>query len=122
MILILLNERSSLWQYHNWILQYDGQGGYVFTKLNPDHRLALQEEKIKLEFELIEIPKLENRLKDLKLIENDSENTHSPSAIGGIFQSIMHSLKVKRNKSVGQLYQQNEDIVRGGSSVRKFAN
>jgi ATP-binding cassette subfamily D (ALD) long-chain fatty acid import protein len=43
--LMTVSHRASLWKYHNFILQYDGQGGYVFTKLDAERRLQLQEEK-----------------------------------------------------------------------------
>ncbi|KAI8818747.1 ABC transporter transmembrane region 2-domain-containing protein [Fimicolochytrium jonesii] len=64
--LITVSHRPSLWKYHNWILQYDGQGGYVFTKLDAERRLALQEEKNLLEQRLIEVPKTEKRLRELR--------------------------------------------------------
>ncbi|KAI8902066.1 ABC transporter transmembrane region 2-domain-containing protein [Globomyces pollinis-pini] len=64
--LITVSHRPSLWEYHNWILQYDGQGGYVFTRLDAKKRLALQEEKNDIEQKLIEAPKIEKRLAELR--------------------------------------------------------
>ncbi|KAJ1556807.1 hypothetical protein HK405_003814, partial [Cladochytrium tenue] len=66
--LITVSHRPSLWQYHNWILQYDGEGGYVFTPLDAERRLALQEEKNSIEQRLIEAPKLERRLHELRAL------------------------------------------------------
>lgn len=63
--LMTVSHRPSLWKYHNYILQYDGQGGYVFTELNPEERLALQEEKTTVEHSLTEMPKLKSRLQEL---------------------------------------------------------
>ncbi|KAI9298270.1 ATP-binding cassette sub-family D protein-like protein member 1 [Neoconidiobolus thromboides FSU 785] len=68
---LTVSHRPSLWKYHNYILQYDGQGGYVFTELDAEKRLALQEEKQNLEHKLIEVPKLEARLKELEAIEEE---------------------------------------------------
>ncbi|CAO3696731.1 unnamed protein product [Rhizopus microsporus] len=63
--LLTVSHRPSLWKYHNFILQYDGQGGYVFTKLDAEKRLALQEEKNMIEQKLQEIPKLQARMHEL---------------------------------------------------------
>ncbi|RUS17282.1 ABC transporter transmembrane region 2-domain-containing protein [Endogone sp. FLAS-F59071] len=68
--LLTVSHRPSLWKYHNYILQYDGQGGYVFTKLDAEKRLALQEEKTSIEQKLQEMPKLEARLNELKAFKN----------------------------------------------------
>ena len=64
--LLTVSHRSSLWGYHNWILQFDGQGGYVFTRLDAKKRLAVQEEKNVIEQKLVEVPKVEKRLEELK--------------------------------------------------------
>lgn len=41
--LMTVSHRRSLWKYHNKILQFDGQGHYIFTKLDAERRLALEE-------------------------------------------------------------------------------
>ena len=41
--LMTVSHRRSLWQYHNNILQFDGQGHYIFTKLDAERRLELEE-------------------------------------------------------------------------------
>lgn len=66
--LLTVSHRPSLWQYHNVILQYDGQGGYVFTKLDAEKRLALQEEKQSIETKLAEVPKFRARLAELRVL------------------------------------------------------
>ncbi|KAJ6574626.1 ABC transporter transmembrane region 2-domain-containing protein [Mycena capillaripes] len=53
--LLTVSHRPSLWQWHALILQYNGTGGYVFTKLDAEKRLALQEEKQALEAKLLEV-------------------------------------------------------------------
>ena len=69
--LLTVSHRPSLWRYHNYILQYDGQGGYVFTELDAEKRLALQEEKTKLETLLMEEESCLARLKELHEAEKD---------------------------------------------------
>jgi ATP-binding cassette subfamily D (ALD) long-chain fatty acid import protein len=41
--LMTVSHRRSLWKYHNYILQFDGMGGYVFAELDAEKRLALEE-------------------------------------------------------------------------------
>lgn len=69
--LLTVSHRPSLWQYHHLILQYDGQGGYVFTELDAEKRLALQEEKQLLEQKLLAVPKMKQRLAELKALRED---------------------------------------------------
>ncbi|KIK71371.1 hypothetical protein GYMLUDRAFT_186063 [Collybiopsis luxurians FD-317 M1] len=64
--LLTVSHRPSLWKYHAMILHYDGQGGYVFTKLDAEKRLALQTEKQALETKLSEVPRMKARLAELK--------------------------------------------------------
>ena len=41
--LMTVSHRRSLWKYHSKILQFDGQGNYIFTKLDAERRLKLEE-------------------------------------------------------------------------------
>jgi len=66
--LLTVSHRPSLWKYHALILHYDGQGGYVFTELDAEKRLALQEEKQGLEAKLLDVPKMKARLAELKTL------------------------------------------------------
>ncbi|KIM29018.1 hypothetical protein M408DRAFT_329057 [Serendipita vermifera MAFF 305830] len=66
--LLTVSHRPSLWKYHHTILQYDGQGGYVFTELDAEKRLALQEEKQALEAKLLEVNNMKERLAELKAL------------------------------------------------------
>ncbi|EPZ34130.1 ABC transporter domain-containing protein [Rozella allomycis CSF55] len=85
--LMTVSHRPSLWKFHNFILQFDGQGGYVFGKLDASKRLALQEEKIKIEHQLSEMKKLEAKLVEL-------EKTRG-------------AMKIKRNESYSKLLNPN---------------
>jgi ATP-binding cassette subfamily D (ALD) long-chain fatty acid import protein len=63
--LMTVSHRRSLWKYHSRILQFDGQGNYVFTKLDADRRLKLEDEKEELEVLLRQVPELERRVAEL---------------------------------------------------------
>jgi ATP-binding cassette subfamily D (ALD) long-chain fatty acid import protein len=41
--LMTVSHRRSLWKYHKTILQFDGQGHYIFTQLDAEKRLQLEE-------------------------------------------------------------------------------
>ena len=91
--LMTVSHRRSLWKYHKKILQFDGQGGYVFTDLDWERRMKLEEygilpfpfpyqslrlyanpilqfysEKDELELQLRAVPELERRVAELTAI------------------------------------------------------
>lgn len=66
--LLTVSHRRSLWKYHTHILQFDGQGNYVFTKLDAERRLRLEDEREELEMKLRQVPELERRLEELTTV------------------------------------------------------
>lgn len=63
--LMTVSHRRSLWKYHSRILQFDGQGNYVFTRLDADRRLKLEDEKEDLDVLLRQVPEIERRIAEL---------------------------------------------------------
>lgn len=63
--LMTVSHRRSLWKYHTHILQFDGQGNYIFTKLDAEKRLKLEDEKEDLDIKLRQVPELERRMAEL---------------------------------------------------------
>lgn len=63
--LMTVSHRRSLWKYHSRILQFDGQGNYVFTRLDAEKRLQLEDEKEDLEVLLRQVPEIERRIQEL---------------------------------------------------------
>lgn len=63
--MMTVSHRRSLWKYHTHLLQFDGQGRYVFTRLDADRRLRLEEEKEDLELMLRGVPEIERRVREL---------------------------------------------------------
>ncbi|EME49183.1 hypothetical protein DOTSEDRAFT_68051 [Dothistroma septosporum NZE10] len=64
--LMTVSHRRSLWRYHGWILQFDGQGGYVFTRLDAEARLQLEDEKDELDLQLRAVSEWEARIAELE--------------------------------------------------------
>lgn len=63
--LMTVSHRRSLWKYHSRILQFDGQGKYIFTKLDAERRLKLEDEREELEVMLRQVPEIERRIEEL---------------------------------------------------------
>lgn len=63
--LMTVSHRRSLWRYHDFILQFDGQGGYVFTRLDAERRARLEDEREVLEAKLRGVEGMERRVREL---------------------------------------------------------
>nr|QNH67959.1 ATP-binding cassette transporter subfamily D member 2 [Brachionus plicatilis] len=72
--LLTIAHRYTLWQYHNYILQFDGIGNWKFEELNNnlDNRLNLKQEKDKLEKMLLTVASSKDRLQELCNILGES--------------------------------------------------
>lgn len=68
--LLSVSHRTSLWKYHDLILQFDGQGGYLFGDLDPEERLKIEEESRQLDAYIRSVPDMEERLAMLKASVN----------------------------------------------------
>ncbi|PLN77611.1 peroxisomal long-chain acyl-CoA transporter, ABC superfamily [Aspergillus taichungensis] len=63
--LMTVSHRRSLWKYHKMILQFDGEGSYIFTGLDWERRLKLEDEKDELDLHLRAVPELRRRVEEL---------------------------------------------------------
>lgn len=72
--------RPALWHFHNRLLKLDGKGGYFFGVLDAERRLKFEEERLKLEKNLRDVPVLRDRLEELKKVSRSQhiryENSH----------------------------------------------
>lgn len=64
--LMTVSHRRSLWKYHKKILQFDGQGGYIFSELDAEKRIKLEDEKEELDALLRGVDGWKARIKELE--------------------------------------------------------
>ncbi|EGV64628.1 ATP-binding cassette long-chain fatty acid transporter pxa2 [Yamadazyma tenuis] len=78
--LLSVAHRPALWHFHNYLLKFDGKGGYFFGELDAEKRLKIEEERLKLEKSLRDVSTLRDRLQELKRVSNAQhikyENSH----------------------------------------------
>jgi len=75
--LLTVSHRPSLWKFHDFVLQFDGQGGIQFTDLDANHRMSLEQERANLLKKLEDVPSIQSRFNELsKLLDanNKTEN------------------------------------------------
>lgn len=68
--LLSVAHRPALWHFHNYLLKFDGKGGYFFGKLDATKRLKFEEERLMLEKNLRDVPYLKERLQELKKVSS----------------------------------------------------
>lgn len=68
--LLSVAHRPALWHFHNYLLKFDGKGGYFFGELDAHKRLKIEEERLQLEKSLRDVSNLRDRLQELKRVSN----------------------------------------------------
>ncbi|KAJ9658697.1 ATP-binding cassette long-chain fatty acid transporter pxa2 [Neophaeococcomyces mojaviensis] len=64
--LMTVSHRRSLWRYHNYILQFDGKGGFGFGPLDAERRIELEDEKEEILAQLRGVESWQARIDELK--------------------------------------------------------
>lgn len=73
---LLVAHRLALWHFHNYLLKFDGQGGYYFGKLDAERRLKFEAERLILEKSLRDVPVLQERLSELTKVLTAHHRRH----------------------------------------------
>lgn len=66
--LLSVAHRPALWHFHDHLLKLDGKGGYFFGPLDAQRRLKFEEERLRLEKNLRDVPLLRERLDELRTV------------------------------------------------------
>jgi ATP-binding cassette subfamily D (ALD) long-chain fatty acid import protein len=66
--LMTVSHRPSLWKYHNYVCQFDGDGGLELTAMDAGHRMSLEEEKANILKQLSDVPLLNHRLDQIAVL------------------------------------------------------
>uniref|UniRef100_A0A1I7X9U0 ABC transporter domain-containing protein n=1 Tax=Heterorhabditis bacteriophora TaxID=37862 RepID=A0A1I7X9U0_HETBA len=76
--LLTVTHRPSLWKFHSYLLQYDGEGGYKFSSLTDStigERMSLSDEKRQIEHKLNDVPRMKERLAELcQILGEDADD------------------------------------------------
>jgi len=64
--LLTITHRPTLAKFHTHLLQFDGQGGWTFNSFSSEVFSSLGEERSRLEEQLTQVPRLEERLREIQ--------------------------------------------------------
>merc|ERR1719369_1094090 len=64
--LLTITHRPTLAKYHTHLLQFDGEGGWTFNSFSSEVYSGLGEERDRLEEKLAEVPRIEERLREIQ--------------------------------------------------------
>lgn len=77
--LLSVAHRPALWHFHNRLLKFDGKGNYFFGVLDAERRLKFEEERLKLEKNLRDVPTLRERLHELMTVSKSQHIRYEQS-------------------------------------------
>lgn len=74
--LLSVAHRPALWHFHDLLLKLDGKGGYYFGPLDAKRRLKFEEERVKIEKNLRDVPTMRERLEELRNVSKSQHTKH----------------------------------------------